>query len=67
MKIKSKWMTGAVSRFVNFFLHRKGVEAELRLTEIGIEFQGDKAHLHLNMDVDMTKNQLENIMKSIGL
>lgn len=67
MKIESGFMTGIVSKLVNFFLHRKGIDAKVELKKVQVEFQGDNAHVHLNIDADMSKSELDKIMKSIGL
>ena len=53
MKIQSKFMTGLVSRIVKKVLRTKVID--------------DKTHVHLDLDADLTKEELNKLLKTIGI
>ena len=63
MKIQSKFMTGLVSRIVKKVLRTKlGCEVDIQLNEFRTTVIDDKTHVHLDLDADLTKEEL---MKNI--
>lgn len=66
MKITSKFMTGIVSRFVNGWLNKKSIDARVKLNGVQVNMYEEKAHIHLDIDADLSKNELDKLLKSIG-
>ena len=59
MKIQSKFMTGLVSRIVKKVLRIKlGCEVDIQLNEFRTTVIDDKTHVHLDLDADLTKEEL---------
>lgn len=59
MKIQSKFMTGLVSRIVKKVLRTKlGCEVDIQLNEFRTTVIDDKTHVHLDLDADLTKEEL---------
>lgn len=68
MKIESKFTTGIMSRFVNMVVRNKlGYEMDIQLNGLRTTVIDDKTHVHLDFDVELTKEQLNEVLKSIGL
>ena len=67
MKIQSKFMTGLVSRIVKKVLRTKlGCEVDIQLNEFRTTVI-DKTHVHLDLDADLTKEELNKLLKTIGI
>ena len=67
MKITSNFMTGIVSRFVNGWLKKKGFNAKVKLNGIQVNMYEEKAHIHLDIDADLSKEELGKLLKGVGL
>ena len=68
MKIESKWMTGLASRFIKKILRDKlGCNMDIQLNGFRTTVLDDKTHVHLDVDLELTKDELNKLMKSIGL
>lgn len=68
MKIQSKFMTGLVSRIVKKVLRIKlGCEVDIQLNEFRTTVIDDKTHVHLDLDADLTKEELNKLLKTIGI
>ena len=68
MKIESKWMTGLASRFIKKALCNKfGCNMDVQLNGFRTTVLDDKTHVHLDVDFELTKDELNKLMKSIGL
>lgn len=68
MKIVSKFMTGIISKLLKVTIHKKtGYQVDIQLNECTVAFDYDKAHVHLSVDADMSKEELLKILKSAGL
>lgn len=68
MKIESKWMTGLASRFIKKALSNKlGCNIDVQLNGFRTTVLDDKTHVHLDVDLELTKDELNKLMKSIGL
>lgn len=67
MKITSNFMTGIVSRFVNGWLKKKGYNASVKLNGIQINMYEEKTHIHLDVDADLSREELNKLLKGVGL
>lgn len=69
MLIKSKIMTNAVSKVVKKVLKKKtGYDVDIKLNNFcTYTTPEEKTHIHLDIDAELTKEELANILKSIGL
>ena len=65
MKIESKWMTGLASRFIK--CNKLGCNMDVQLNGFRTTVLDDKTHVHLDVDLELTKDELNKLMKSIGL
>lgn len=68
MKIESKFMTGIASRFIRKAMRNKlGCDMDIQLNGFRTTVLDDKTHVHLDVDLELTKDELNKLMKSIGL
>lgn len=67
MKITSKFMTGIVSKLMNHWLNKKSIDATVKLNEVQVNMYEEKTHIHLDIDVDLSKSELDKLLKSIGI
>ena len=68
MKIESKFMTGIASRFIKKAVCNKlGCDMDIQLNGFRTTVLDDKTHVHLDIDLELTKDGLNKLMKSIGL
>lgn len=68
MKIGTSFMKGMVSKLLNMTVKRKlGYDVGIRLNDFNIKVTDERAHVHLNIDADLTQEELSKILKSIGL
>lgn len=68
MKIESKFMTGIASRFIKKAVCNKlGCNMDIQLNRFRTTVLDDKTHVHLDVDLELTKDELNKLMKSIGL
>lgn len=68
MKIESKFMTGIASRFIKKAVCNKlGCDMDIQLNGFRTTVLDDKTHVHLDVDLELTKDELNKLMKSIGL
>lgn len=68
MKIESKFMTGVISKLVNVALRKKlGYDIDIQLNEVNTTVTDGKTHVHLDVDAEVSKEELVKILKSIGL
>ena len=68
MKIGSKFTTGIISKLVSMVIRKKfGYDVQLRLNEITATVNDGKTHVHLDVDAELTKEELNKILASIGL
>lgn len=69
MKIVSRFTTGIVSSIINLVVRKKlGVIADVRLNEVQASV-GDngKTHIHLDLDAELSKEDLTKLLKGIGV
>ena len=68
MKIQSKFMTGLVSRIAKKAVRTKlGCEVDIQLNEFRTTVVDDRTHIHLDLDADLTKEELNKLLKTIGV
>ena len=67
MKIGTGFMKGMVSKILNLTLKRKlGYDIGIRLNDFNVKVTEERAHVHLNIDADMTQEELTKILAAIG-
>ena len=67
MKIESKFMTGLVSRIAGKAIRdRLGYNVNIQLNGLRTAILEDRTHVHLDIDLELTKEELNKLMKSIG-
>ena len=68
MKVESKFLTGILSRLAKKLLRDKlGGEAEVRINNIQASAADELVHVHLDFDVDLTKDELNRLLKAAGI
>lgn len=68
MRIVSKFTRGIISKAIKMFIRKKtGYNVDVQLNEAITTISDGKTHLHLDIDAELDKNELMNILKSIGL
>lgn len=68
MKIGSRFTTGIISKLLSKVIRKKfGYEADLRLNEINVTVDNGKTHVHLDIDAELSKDELMKILRNIGL
>lgn len=68
MKIGSKFTTGIISKLVSMVIRKKfGYDVELKLNEVNATVTDGKMHVHLDVDAELSKEELMKILASIGL
>lgn len=68
MKIVSKFTRGIVSKILRTVIHKKtGYDIDIQLNEVTTTISDGKTHLHLDVDAELSKEELAKILKSIGL
>ena len=68
MKIGSKFTTGIISKLVSMVIRKKfGYDVHLNLNEVTATVNDGKTHVHLDVDAELTKEELNKILASIGL
>lgn len=68
MKIESKFMTGIASRLIKKAVCNKlGCNMDIQLNGFRTTVLDDKTHVHLDVDLELTKDELNKLMKSIDI
>lgn len=68
MKIVSKFARGIISKAIKMVIHKKtGYDIDIKLNEVNTTIADGKTHLHVDVDAEIGKDELINILKSIGL
>ena len=68
MRIVSKFTRGIISKAMKMLIRKKtGYDVDIQLNEAITTISDGKTHLHLDIDAELDKNELMNILKSIGL
>lgn len=67
MKIESKFITGIVSKIAKKVVRDKlGYNIDIQLNGLRTTVIDDKTHVHLDVDLELTKEELNKLLKSIG-
>ena len=68
MKIESKFMTKLASKIAKKVVRDKaGYNADIQLNSLRTTVLDDKMHVHLDLDIELTREELNKILKSIGI
>lgn len=68
MKIGSKFTTNIISKLINMVIRKKfGYNVGLKLNTVDATIVDGKAHVHLDVDAELEKDELLKILKNIGL
>lgn len=68
MKLESKPIRGLASKAIRLFIRKKtGYDVEVNLGEFRTTVIDCKAHVHLNVDFELNKDELDKLIKSISL
>lgn len=68
MRLESKFTTGLVSKIVRNAVHKKfGYDIGIRLNGLRTTVIDEKTHVHLDVDLELTKEELDKLLKSIRL
>jgi hypothetical protein len=68
MKIESKFITGIVSKIAKKVVRDKlGYNIDIQLNGLRTTVIDDKTHVHLDVDLELTKEELNKLLKSIGV
>lgn len=68
MNIVSKFTRGVLSKIAKMALKKKtGYEVDIQLNELTVTVIDGKAHVHLNADAELEKDELVKILKKNGL
>jgi len=68
MKIESKFTTAIVSKVIENVMRRKfGYDIDVQLNAFRTTILDDKAHLHLDLDMELSKDELNKLIACIGL
>lgn len=68
MKIESKFMREIVSRLIRKAMRNKlGYDVDVQLNSFRTTVIDEKTHVHLDIDLELSKEELDKLIKSIGL
>ena len=68
MKLESKWIRGIVSKLIKKILRDKsGCNVDVQLNNFRTTVIDEKTHVHLDIELDLSKDELDKLLKSIGL
>lgn len=68
MNIVSKFTRNVISKLMKMMLRKKlGYNVDIQLNEMNITIIDGKAHIHLNADAELGKDELTKVLKKIGL
>ena len=63
------WIKWIISKVIKTELNKQlGVKADIKLNKVDVVFDEGKAHLHLDVDADVTKHELMKlVVKKLGV
>ena len=68
MKLFGSWMKGVVSKALELALKVKtGYRADISVNEFDVHVKDGRAHAHINIDADMSQDELKKLLASVGL
>ena len=68
MKLESKFTTGIASKIAEFAVRKKlGYDVDIRLNQFRTTVIDEKTHVHLDLDLELSKEELNKMLGNIGL
>ncbi len=68
MKLESKWIRGIVSKLIKKILRDKsGCNVDVQLNNFRTTVIDEKTHVHLDIELDLSKDEIDKLLKGIGL
>ena len=68
MRIESKFTTMIASKLAEKVIRDKlGYDVDIRLNRLRTTVMEEKMHVELNLDLELTKEELNKLLKSIGI
>lgn len=68
MRIASRFLTNLVSKVINVVLRKKlGYDINIKLNEVRAINNDEKLKVHLDVDCELSRDELNKILESIGL
>lgn len=68
MKIGSKFTRTIISKLIKTLLNKKvGYDVDIQLNDFSATIIDGKAHVHVNVDAELEKDELIKILKNVGL
>lgn len=68
VNIMTKFTRGIVSKFASMVVKKKcGYDINIQLNEFQAVIENEKAKVHLNLDAELTKDELSKLMKMIKI
>lgn len=68
VKIISKFMRGVVSKILSKVIKKSlGIRADVQIQKIEATIDEEKAHIHLDVDAELTKEELNKLLLKYGL
>lgn len=68
MKLESKWIRGLASKLIKKILRDKsGCNVDVQLNNFRTTVIDEKTHVHLDIDLELSKDELDKLLKGIGL
>ena len=68
MRLESKFTTVIASKLAEKLVRDKlGYDVAIRLNRLRTTVVDEKTHVHLDVDLELTKEELDKLLKSIGL
>ena len=68
MKLESKFTTGIVSKIAERAVRKKlGYDVDIMLNQFRTTVVEEKTHVHLDLDLELSKEELNKLLGSIGL
>lgn len=68
MKLESKFITGIVSKIAERAVRKKmGYDIDIMLNQFRTTVVDEKTHVHFDVDLELSKEELNKLLGSIGL
>lgn len=68
LKIGSKFMKSLISKLAKLAIRKKtGCNVDIQINDVHADMSDEKAHIHLDIDAELSKYELTKILKSIGM
>ena len=68
LRVSSKFMRGIITKMVSKMIYKKlGYKVNIELNGIEVKVIDGMAHLHLDVDAEINKDELMKVIKSVGL